>query len=104
MRKSHALGLAIFLVSGSIIVFSFKGCGATGPDGPVNNQPIPTGPDGSIEEMIATMNQIADTLESVNDDASADAAISKIESAGKKIAELRKQMQVYKLSEDEGKN
>lgn len=103
MRKSHALGLALLLVSGSIVVFSFKGCTARGPEGPINNQFFSRGPDGSIEEMIATMNQIADNLESVNDDASADLAIPKIESAGKKLDELRKQMQNNKLSEDEGK-
>src|ERR1022692_3223021 len=49
------------------------------------------------------MNQTADTLESVKDAASADTAIPKIESAGRKIADLSKQMQEAKLSKDEHK-
>ncbi len=103
MRKSHALGLALFLVSGSIVVFGFRGCGANDPEGAINKQLSSTGPDGTIKEMIATMHRLADALASVSDDASADVAIFQIKSTGKKLDELRKQMQKNKLSKEESK-
>ncbi len=56
-----------------------------------------------MKEMISTMNQVAVTLENVKDAASADAAILKIESAGKKFKDLLEQMQAYKLSEEKDK-
>lgn len=89
MRKPYVVGLVLVVICG-FVVWRFIGMGSSGPE-------------GTIKEMISTMNQLADTLESVKDDASAGAAIPKIESAGKKLAALVEQMQAHKLSKEEDK-
>jgi hypothetical protein len=84
MRRLFGLGLTLVVVCG------FSGCGGGGPE-------------GQLKEMISTMNQLADSLESIKDDASADAAIPKIESAAEKMGDLAKKMKDQKLSKEEDK-
>ena len=79
MRKVYVGALAL-LVIGGFVVWRFGGWGSTGPE-------------GTMKELIATMNNVADTLENVTDAASADSAISKIEDHGKRIADLTRRMQ-----------
>jgi hypothetical protein len=91
MRKVYVGALAL-LVFGGFVVWRFGGWGSTGPE-------------GTMKELIATMNKVADTLENVKDNASVDAAVSKIEFYGKQIADLTKQLQEKKvaLSKEENK-
>jgi hypothetical protein len=58
----------------------------------------------AVKEMISTMNELAVTLERVQDARSADAAISKIESCGKKLMGLQKKIQEGRPSASEEEN
>jgi hypothetical protein len=84
MRKLLGIGLALFIVCG------FSGCGSGGPE-------------AQVKEMISLLNQLSDALESIKDDASADAAIPKIESIAEKLSALGKRMKEEKPSKEEDK-
>lgn len=58
-------------------------------------------PEDVIKELVKVQNQVADVLETVKDDASADAALPKLQKVAAIGAELGKTMEDFKLSKEE---
>jgi TolA-binding protein len=59
--------------------------------------------EGMMKDTIATMNEMAATLETVKDDKTADEAIPKLEKEVAKLKELKKKAEELKLPKDEDK-
>jgi hypothetical protein len=59
--------------------------------------------ENAIKESIATVNEMAQALESVKDDASADAAIPRLQKAAQRFQEIAKQRAAFKLDPTEEK-
>src|SRR5262245_55531601 len=90
MRKRCAFaGLGLLVVCG-FVVWRFSGLGAGGPE-------------DTIKEMIAALHHLADTLEHVQDAGSAEEALSRIDSAGTRLANLGKRMRDHKLTGEQQK-
>ncbi len=85
MRNVVTLGLAVAMTLG------LSGCGGSG------------GAEGVMKDMLANMNEMTATLESIKDDASADAAIPKLEKQSARMKELTDKAKAMKLSPEEDK-
>ena len=83
-----------------------KTCTDAKPDVQVMAQQQPAAhahePQDTVQEIIATMHQVADTLERIQDAASADAAISAITASGEKMATLREKIKEHPPAKEAG--
>ena len=84
MKKCIGLGLALVLLCG------VSGCGSSEAE-------------EAAKDLIATMNELTAILNGIKDDASADAAIPKIEKQAEKMSVLNRKMKLNKLTAEEDK-
>jgi hypothetical protein len=59
--------------------------------------------ESAMKDMIAALNGLAESLESVKDDASADAALPQIRKAAQRVAAAAEKLQNQKVTQDEEK-
>jgi hypothetical protein len=82
MRRTFWLGLALVLVSG---------CGGANT------------PDAVSKEALASMSELSGVLEGIKDEASGDAAVSKIDKIVEKMNQFKEKMDSFKLSAEDKK-
>jgi hypothetical protein len=85
MKKLVGMGIALVVLS------ALAGCSGGG------------GAESLMNEQIKTMNELSGVLEGIKDDASADAAVPKLEKLALQIKELDKKGKDIKVSADEKK-
>jgi hypothetical protein len=84
MRKVLGCGLALVLVCG------VSGCGSSAAE-------------QTMKDTIAAENELADIMEGIKDDASAEAAIPKMEKVGERMKEIVRKVKSLKMTKDEEK-
>jgi hypothetical protein len=82
MRRRATIGVVLFLLG------SAAGCG-------------PSGLDGLFKETLSLIGEATDLLKGIKDEASAKAAMPRLEKIGDRAAELTRQAKALKLSEAE---
>jgi hypothetical protein len=83
MKKGVILGVFAAVLCG------VSGCGSS--------------PDGIVKDNIAAMNEVSTALDSIKDDASADAAIPKIQKGMQRLKDNTKKLEEMKMSEEDKK-